>query len=50
MFSKKWIHYTKYEEEMCGSSEEKRISILFAMLWKNVHSNVENSVVEQNVG
>lgn len=35
---------------MCGSSEEKRISILFAMLWKNVHSNVENSVVEQNVG
>lgn len=44
MFSKKWIHYTKYkEEEMCGSSEEKRIYILFATLWKNVHSDVESS-------
>lgn len=27
---------------MCGSSEEKIIYILFATLWKNVHSDVEN--------
>lgn len=50
MFSKKWIHYTKYEEMMCGSSEEKRISILFAMLWKNVHSNVKNSCSRTECG
>lgn len=50
MFSKKRIHYTKYEEEMCGSSEEKRIYILFAMLWKNVHRDVENSCSRTECG
>lgn len=51
MFSKKWIHYTKYEEEeMCGSSEEKRIYVLFATLWKNVHSDVESSCSRTECG
>lgn len=50
MFSKKWIHYTKYKEEMCGSSEKKRIYILFATLWKNVHSDVKNSCSRTECG
>lgn len=45
-----WVHYTKYEEEMCGSSEEKSISILFPTLGKNVHSDVENSCSRTECG
>lgn len=40
----------KYEEGMCGSSEEEGISILFATLWKNVHSNVKNSCSRTECG
>lgn len=50
MFSEKRIHYTKYKGEMCGSSEEKRIYILFATLWKNVHRDVENSCSRTECG
>lgn len=50
MFCKKWIHYTKYKEEMCGSSEEKSIYTLFATLGKNVHSDAENSCSRTECG